>query len=73
MDGAYDADEIVLIFVAFILSYRTSDLVVKNLADFDSWVNSHRLDRKHFQRPVSTKPDVAKSGTDMDKQPQSGQ
>ena len=46
------------------------DIMIVDLADFHIRINSDRLYTENFQRPVTGKPYVAKSGSDMDKDTQ---
>ena len=44
-----------------------ADLVVKDLADGDTWVDPNRVDCEHLQRPIATEAHVAEPGGDVDK------
>src|SRR5689334_19353620 len=58
---------IVLILVTRVPREFALDGVIKNLTYFNVRVDPNRLCAEHFKRPVSCKPDISKTGSDMNK------
>lgn len=59
---------VVLVLVAAIFADVAGNLVVEDLADRNAGINANGLHGEHFQRPVTTKADVAKACGNVDEQ-----
>ena len=58
---------VALIFIAFVVDVLTLNGVIKNLANFNMRVNTHRLNARNFKRPKTFKANVAKPGGHVNK------
>src|SRR6185369_7793841 len=59
---------VVLVFVAGVFRNAAHDLMVKNLADWDTRIDADGLNGEHFQGPVAAKADIAEAGGNVHKE-----